>query len=53
MSGRREPERRVTPDLIRFHTINARHLRLEARGDICRLLQASFAKIILKLFRKH
>ncbi len=39
MSPRREPARRATPDLIAFHKLDAKRLRLEARRGIWRKLR--------------
>jgi len=47
MSTRREQTRRNTPDLIAFHRINAKRLRLEARRNTMRALFAWLARILI------
>lgn len=51
MSTRREREHRVTPDMIRFHRINAKKLRVEARRDVWRRVRAFVAKSISEILR--
>ncbi|CAN5520554.1 hypothetical protein BH10PSE11_BH10PSE11_35160 [soil metagenome] len=46
MPGRRETARRATPDLIAFHRINAKRLRLEARRNTMHALFAWLARIL-------
>jgi len=48
MSSRREPVRRVPPNPIAFHRINAKRLRLEARRDTWRALFAWSSKIFAR-----
>lgn len=42
-------ERRVTPNLIAFHKINAKRLRIAARGDARKMIHTWLTKII----RRH
>jgi hypothetical protein len=46
MSSRREPARRITPDLIAFHKIDAKRLRLEARRHALRRVFAWLVKTL-------
>ncbi len=45
MCQRREPARRATPDLIAFHKLDAKRLRLEARRRIWRKLRNFIATL--------
>lgn len=49
MPSRREPARRTTPDLIAFHKLDAKRLRLEARRDSWRKLRNFTAKLFAGL----
>ncbi|MGL4263890.1 MAG: hypothetical protein ACRCV5_09575 [Afipia sp.] len=53
MSSRREPPRRVTPDRIKFHKLDAKRLRLESRRDAWRLLRGFAARLIEYLSVAH
>jgi hypothetical protein len=48
MSSRRGPARRTTPDLIAFHKINAKRLRLEARRNAWRVVFAWLSRIFAR-----
>jgi hypothetical protein len=53
MSTRRECPRRITPDLIAFHKLDAKRLRLEARHDAWRKLRNFVAKLFAELAAAH